>query len=205
MQKFWRRQHLFWRGLIRAFISFLLVISLFSSFSYAWEDFDVNPGEIKKITITNESMKECNRLYEEQVTTGRGPNEGYVVGIPKVKGKSNGVKFDGYDAKEGILQDAKGFNYRVLKNGEWGTGKTGQGMLRSAIARARRQKEAAISVGKKVKWILAKEKYVKAFQAAINAAGAGDTISVEYKPYQKPPSEDAKKSCEEKDSSPDSH
>jgi Restriction endonuclease fold toxin 5 len=204
MRKFWRRQHLSWRWLIRAFISFLLVISLFSSFSYAAQDFDVKPGEIKKIT-TNESMKECNRLYEEQVTTGRGPNEGYVVGIEKVGRRSNGVKLDGYDEKAGILQDAKGFNYRVLKNGEWSTGKTGQGMLTSLIDRARRQKDAAVSVGKKVKWILAREKYVKAFQQAIDAAGAGDTISVEYKPYQKPPSEDAKKSCEEKDSSPDSH
>jgi hypothetical protein len=80
MREFWRRQHLSWRWLIRAFISFLLVISLFSSFSYAAQDFDVKSGEIKKIA-TNESMKECNRLYEEQVTTGRGPNEGYVVGI----------------------------------------------------------------------------------------------------------------------------
>jgi hypothetical protein len=202
MRKLWRRQHLSWRWLIRAFISFLLVISLFSSFSHAAQDFDVKPGEIKKIT-TNESMKECNRLYEEQVTTGRGPNEAIVVGIPKVKGKSNGVKFDGQEP--GILQDAKGFNYRVLKNGEWSPGKTGQGMLKSAIARAIRQKEAAISVGMKVKWILAKEKYVKAFQQAINEAGAGDTISVEHKEYQKPPSGDAKKSCEEKDASPDSH
>jgi hypothetical protein len=78
-------------------------------------------------------------------------------------------------------------------------------MLNSLIARAGRQKEAAILVGKKVKWILAREKYVKAFQAAIDIAGAGDKISVEYKAYQKPPSDDAKKSCEEKDSSPDSH
>ncbi len=187
----WKHLHKGWRSLIYALIGFVLSISIFTSFGYAIDP-PLNVGEIREISV-NESMSACNKKYQDEAT-GTPSGKGYAVGVPKEPRKPGYVKFDGYDPATKTLKDAKGFGYKVKKDGTWSDTSGGKKMSKKLTLQARRQEEAAKAAGSQsIEWLLAEEKYLAAFQTVLNDANTS-RIRLKYVA----PSEEAKKLCKKK-------
>ena len=190
----WKHLHKGWRSLIYALIGFVLSISIFTSFGYAIDP-PLNVGEIREISV-NESMSACNKKYQDEVT-GTPSGKGYAVGVPKEPRKPGYVKFDGYDPSTKTLKDAKGFGYKVKNDGTWSNTRGGDKMRQKLINQARRQEKAAESAGSQsIDWLLAEEKYLKAFQTMLNEARTS-RIRLKYIA----PSDEAKRLCKKKSES----
>ncbi|RKH12389.1 hypothetical protein D7V97_08730 [Corallococcus sp. CA053C] len=98
----------------------------------------------------NESMSERARAYQAQVT---GTPEGQAY---RVEGVGERADFDGFDAAEPLLLDAKGPGYEKFLDGVQGFKRYFRGDIR-VLEQARRQLRCAKGIP--VRWIVAEERF----------------------------------------------
>ncbi|RKH63924.1 SitA5 family polymorphic toxin [Corallococcus llansteffanensis] len=105
------------------------------------------PGKWVQVT---ESMSERARAYQAQVT---GTPEGQAY---RVEGVGERADFDGFDATEPLLLDAKGPGYEKFLDGVQGFKRYFRGDIR-VLEQARRQLRCAKGIP--VRWIVAEERF----------------------------------------------
>lgn len=126
----------------------------FLSFVLAFNVWAIDPplgiGEVREIP-TKESMSVANARYQTQAA-GMPNGQGVAVGVDKSVSRPGYVKFDGINRSTSTLYDAKGFGYRVDKNGEWTNSNVSRKMQDKLRAQLNRQLAAARGANMKVEW-----------------------------------------------------
>ncbi|MBZ4418435.1 restriction endonuclease fold toxin 5 domain-containing protein [Myxococcus sp. RHST-1-4] len=110
------------------------------------------PGEWVQV---NESMPEAARAYQERVT---GTPRGYAY---RVKGRGEEADFDGFDPKEDVLLEAKGYNLAKFFNDSFDP----KGFFKGAnkfLEQAQRQQRVAHD--RRVRWVVAEQKLADALR-----------------------------------------
>lgn len=147
----------FVRWLGAFFLSFLLALN-------AWAiDPPLGIGEVR-IIPTKESMSAANSLYQSQAA-GMPANQGVAVGVDRSVSRPGYTKFDGMSANKTTLYDAKGFGYRIDKNGNWTNSNVSQKMRDKLTAQLNRQLTAARGANMKVEWRVPNEAVKKGMES----------------------------------------
>lgn len=136
--------HCFARWLGFMFLSFFLALNVWAI------DPPLSMGEVRDIP-TKESMSVANARYQSQAA-GMPSGQGVAVGVDRSVSRPGYVKFDGINRSTGTLYDAKGFGYRIDKNGEWTSSNVSRKMQDKLRAQLNRQLTAARGANMKVEW-----------------------------------------------------
>jgi len=125
-------------------LSFLL-------FGQVWAiDPPLGIGEVRVIG-SGEAMSKANGLYQQQAA-GLPSGQSVAVGVDRSVSRTGYVKFDGVDPATRTLYDAKGFGYRVDKNGQWTRSTVSEKMQVKLNAQLNRQLAAGRAANMRVEW-----------------------------------------------------